>query len=559
MNRERNLDSIRDFDKQITEHEVALARLKRTRNSLLNISTLIPPEILGNIFYWTTIPEQKYSASPKPSYNFLFVSRNWFEVASHTPQLWTSWGNNLRDWERRYTCPRVPRLHLELTESCSAETQPLSGQLRDALQDRAARDFIRRVELTTGSSNLLNSIVTSITTSGEGIQSSSLESFELRPEYRSGSTVELSNFFARYHFPKLRHLRLSGRCSILSWDPLASRIPALTILSLGVQHGCPTPSTSQLHSILSSNPNLQCLELFGGVLPKSNCGEPSFQVQLRHLKDLYLSGDSRSVLGLLDQLVPVDKMDRLKLELYGYSTLDISQTLGQYLGAHLRRRGKQGRGLAIGGKCNGQVFHLTAGDVDEFKFSGRAHWFMEVTGVQPGKGAPQGEECEKAFFDTLAHVPQDHVVYYQSPHSLLRSTHLSIGMFNLIELRATGGYLSEWFGEQDSRGTNAYGELLPSLKYLLLSEPALHGGDWSPLITFLSRRASAGNRLDTLTIPCCPHMCPDVVEDIRREVGRFDFSWSRKSVCPRDKERRGGSRCLNTPLDPFARIRIVDA
>ena len=50
MDREINLDSIRSLDKQIEEYEKAIIRLKRTRNSLLNVSTLLPPEILGNIF-----------------------------------------------------------------------------------------------------------------------------------------------------------------------------------------------------------------------------------------------------------------------------------------------------------------------------------------------------------------------------------------------------------------------------------------------------------------------------------------------------------------------------
>ena len=50
MGREINIDSILALDKQIEEHERALIQLKRTRNSLLNVSTLLPPEILGKIF-----------------------------------------------------------------------------------------------------------------------------------------------------------------------------------------------------------------------------------------------------------------------------------------------------------------------------------------------------------------------------------------------------------------------------------------------------------------------------------------------------------------------------
>jgi len=38
---------------------------------------------------------------------------HWFEVALRTPQLWTTWGNDLQDWERPHTCPIVSGLHLE--------------------------------------------------------------------------------------------------------------------------------------------------------------------------------------------------------------------------------------------------------------------------------------------------------------------------------------------------------------------------------------------------------------------------------------------------------------
>ena len=87
MDREINLDSILALEKQIVEHERATIRLKRARNSLLNVSTFLPPEILGKIFRWNVIPDEDFGGLPKDSYNFLLVCHHWFEVASRTPEL----------------------------------------------------------------------------------------------------------------------------------------------------------------------------------------------------------------------------------------------------------------------------------------------------------------------------------------------------------------------------------------------------------------------------------------------------------------------------------------
>ena len=55
MDRGTNLVTILAFEKQIEEHERAAIRLKRARNSLLNVTTLLPPEILGKFFHWNVI------------------------------------------------------------------------------------------------------------------------------------------------------------------------------------------------------------------------------------------------------------------------------------------------------------------------------------------------------------------------------------------------------------------------------------------------------------------------------------------------------------------------
>ena len=70
MDQEVNLASIQALEKQIQEYERALIQLKRTRNSLLNVSTLLPPEVLRNIFRWNVIPDEDFGGLSATSVQF---------------------------------------------------------------------------------------------------------------------------------------------------------------------------------------------------------------------------------------------------------------------------------------------------------------------------------------------------------------------------------------------------------------------------------------------------------------------------------------------------------
>ena len=187
---------------------------------MLNVSTLLPPEILGNIFHWNVIPSGEFGGLLKGSYNFLLVCHHWFEVASRAPGLWCSWGNSIRDWARRHARCGTGPLDLVLVENTNHE---LDDELRDALQDRATRDTIRRVHLSGyKAERLLDSVISSIVAEGEETRSNSVESFivwNVGWDY----IVDVSDFFSRYHLPNLQCLRLYG-CGISSWDLLESRI-----------------------------------------------------------------------------------------------------------------------------------------------------------------------------------------------------------------------------------------------------------------------------------------------------------------------------------------------
>jgi hypothetical protein len=197
MGSEVNLDSILALDVEIT-------RPKRTRNSLLNIAR-IPPEILGHIFHFsiteTSVPD--FAGIPKGPYNFLLVCHHWFQVARRTPELWSSWGNNLKDWKRWHLRFGISTLDLILSRWYDGGGG-LDEALRDAIGDRAARDVIRKVHLASNNTELLTTIISSLIPEGEDVRPSSIESFIL-------SDVDVSNLFARHRFPKLYNLDLSGR------------------------------------------------------------------------------------------------------------------------------------------------------------------------------------------------------------------------------------------------------------------------------------------------------------------------------------------------------------
>ena len=215
MDCEINVDSIRALEEQIIEYERTIINLKRTRNSLLNVSKL-PPEVLGSIFRWNVIREGDFRGLDEGSHNFLGVCHHWFEVASRTPELWSSWGNTPNDWAQWYYHSRTAPLDLVLSGSYygaySDDEDGLDPDLRDAINDRATKDTIRRVHLKAEGSMLIDDIIVELTAKGEKLRSNSMESLVLW-NLDSTSPVDVSDFFARYRFPKLQRLELTN-CKI---------------------------------------------------------------------------------------------------------------------------------------------------------------------------------------------------------------------------------------------------------------------------------------------------------------------------------------------------------
>ena len=510
MDREINLDSIRALEKKIRGHERAIIKLKRTRNSLLNVSTRLPPEVLGSVFQWNAIPVGDWGGLRKGSYNFLLVCYHWFQVASAIPGLWCFWGNSMQDWKHRHAHCRIAPLDLVLIARVNHH---LDDGLRDALQDCATRDVIRRVHLDgIYATTLLSSVISSIVTRGEETQSISVESFILRNG--GGTSINISDFFSRYHFPKSQHLHLYG-FTISSWDLLGSRITSLTTLLLASDEQSPLPTLSQMLSILSANSNLQSLTLSQGSVPPAN-SDGSSKIQPRHLKRLHLTSSFGRVFGLLDRLELPDQMDNLHMLLSGCSPSNLPQTLGPYLGNLVWRRSPDGLRLLV--NPGQSSFSIQVGDARE------EDKFVTVDGTT---SLIMGEEeADKLCFDTITHIPQEEVIDLTTTLPILRSEELCVRMRNLTHLYLKRVDLSAWFAEPDTREPRVFKDLLRGLRSITMTGPILSGGNWSPLTNFLTRRAAIGNRISTLSLSHYPRMGDDVVESIMRVVEVFESDGS---------------------------------
>ena len=357
MSPETNIDAIRTLEKQIEEGKGDMIKLKRDRNSLLNISTRIPPEILGYIFNWSLVhePTWRFEGLQKGSYNFLLVCHHWFEVASRTPEVWSFWGNTLQDWKKRHHRSGATPLDLVLDGDRSDPNVLFDESLQAAVRRRATQDTIRQVHLLSGGVNILTSIISSLTPDDQGGQNESIESIVWKNEGYY-PTVDVSNFFARSRLSRLRSLALYGNFLISSWDRFASRTTLLTALSLDINTSPPSPAipTSQLLSILTSNPNLRELALSHAALPK-DVDESTLKVQLRNLKLLALTGKFHRLFGLLRRLVLPETLDDLDLAISNGTVEGISQTLTPYMQDYFLRDARFQNRLGVSFSSQGPI------------------------------------------------------------------------------------------------------------------------------------------------------------------------------------------------------------
>ena len=508
MGPESNIELIRALEKQIEEGSGGIIELKRARNSLLNISTRVPPEILGSIFAWIVIREQDdslfspthFTGLENGSHNFLLVCHHWFKVATNTPEVWTYWGNTLEDWSKR--CHHLGGAPIDLVlDRWASSTGTFDASLFDALSHRAAQDEIRRVHFAGDESCLLDSILSSLIPDRENPRERRIESIVFQTK---SLLAELSSFFACSHLPNLQCLKIAGILEASSyphtfealqiplWDHLKTpQTTRLTALSLYIRRSPLPIATSQLIPVLLSNPNLRELQLSYAALPDDS-DKSSTRVPLRHLRLISLGGEHRRVFGMLNRLELSAALDYVDLSVTDFTEEDVLQTLGPYVQDHFRRN------IKFQGRLEVTIFYYEFSDGYDKNMCGRLDLkplpkrtppstIFSTTLLGP---FPPDPTTKKLTLDLLAFTPREHVVSLELIGLAEVPEDLLVTMPNIETLWLHSVKLSDGFLLPNPEGPHANMKLLPSLRSLRLEYLILEGSNWEPLITYLLHQTS---------------------------------------------------------------------
>jgi hypothetical protein len=536
MDREINANSILELDKQIIH-------LQRSRNSLLNVAR-VPSEILGHIFRLSVKPKAAdgpFAGLGKRAYNFLLVCNRWFEVARSIPDLRGFWGNSLEDWGRQYPHSGPSPLDLVL-DGVAHRIWPFGSELQGVLRGYAVRDAIRTVHLRDEDMQLLTTIISTLTPEDDGTRDSSIESIILDgvlvDSYPSRHPLpsygaDASDFLSRHRFTNLRDLSLSGYLEILprAWDCLRSHTAMLVNLSVSLVSYSSIPTTSQILSLLASNPNIRSLTL---ALPRigddSGSGSES-RVPLRHLENLTLKGGPHHVFSILQRLELPERVDHTRLEFHNHTSDEVKEVIAPRIRDYLHRDPRFKNRLGIFIEASGRHILLRVSVVgvgyrgpDRLPPQGPPHTFF-VTLRTPAEG-------EKLCIDILALLPRESIVYFETTLSMTVTKEVVVAMPNLEALCLVDAEVSDGFLLPNPDGPNAHTKLLPSLRRLYLRDAEVGTyHDWIPLVRYVTHQTPGNHPFSLLLIGKQIHICSKAAKEIKGLVA--EFVYDRNGKCPR--------------------------
>lgn len=520
MGREANIESIRALEEQIEEGKGDIIKLKRTRNSLLNISVRIPPEVLGHIFILVVALTRDFSIHPGPhfsglekgSYNFLLVCHHWFEVASATPELWNFWGNAVEDWEKWHHHAGGAPVDLVLYGRGSGP-ESLSPPLRNALVSRTTQDQIRKIHLDSNNLVLLNAILSSLTPSGKSAQEKSIESLIFRA---MGTLPEFSTFFTQLRLPRLQRLHIIGVLQTPLWENLRSQTTHLTSLSLQLTRPSRPPTISQMMSILGSNPNLRELTLSDAALPDDADESHVTQVPLLQLKTIALSGKFRRVFGVLRRLELPIALNCTKISLDD-STVekDVTQILGSFMRDQLQRDTRFQDKLNVTSLCG----YINVCVDNRLEHPSWLERLSPSTSFTISVIGPPDPVVKSLTLDLMGSLLHEHVIYLETDYTLGIGEEQFSVMPNIETLWLRNVSLVPGFLQPNPNGPHANTKLLPSLRSLHLENAT--GIGWRSLMAYLEHQTSNGQSISFELLGNCHRVPPKVVQEIRGLVRKF--------------------------------------
>ena len=391
--------------------------------------------------------------------------------------------------------------------------------IEDAIRGRVIQGTIRRIHLTSGYAHTLTSIISSLTPNGEGSQGENIESIIWQS--RESTPVDISNFFALSRLLKLRLLALSGNFRISSWDRLASQTTLLVALLLTVKRPSPSPTTSQLLSILASNLNLERLTLSDAAIP-NDTDRSTFQVPLRNLKVLTLAGELRHLFWLLHRLILPDALDEVALTGFKSTLDDVLQTLTPYMQDYFQRDTRFQNPLRISSSFSAAFASISVSVCTQTTAPAQKPP-RAMFAIVPAT-LPPPVVRKQLFINLIAPLPRERIVSFEDRIGGKLPEELFFMMPNIETLRIYGVKLSERFLQPNPDGPYANTKLLPSLRSLLLKRVIrVNDDDLDHLKTYLAHQTSDNQTISLRLTGYSLYLHPKAVDEIEGLVEMFTY------------------------------------